>query len=410
MLKALSGQMTNTEKKHIVIGITGGIAAYKSLSLIRLFKSAGFEVKVTATQHALEFVTPLTIETLSQNKIYTDMFGRDHEMSVQHIALAEWADVVVVAPATANIIGKLASGIADDALSTLLLATTKPIFMAPAMNSNMYAHPAVQQNLQTLLHRGIRLIEPKEGFLACGTEGKGRMEEPEKIFDSICDYLAGEKKLDGYKALVSAGPTYEPIDPVRFIGNHSSGLMGYALAEELARQGADVTLVSGPTHLDCQHEHIRRVDVTTAGEMYEQCMQYGPQADIIIMAAAVADYTPRTKAPQKIKKHEEGLQIDLVKTKDILATLGKQRREGQLITGFALETENELENAKGKLQNKNIDIIVLNSMNNPKAGFNKPTNQVTMIDRDGQMIQGEAKSKTEVAKEIIQFIISKLNK
>ena len=402
--------MTNSNQKHIVIGITGGIAAYKTLSLIRLFKSAGFEVKVTASQHALEFVTPLTIETLSQNKLYTDMFECGHEMDVHHIAMADWADCLVVAPATANIIGKLANGIADDALSTLLLATTKPIFMAPAMNCKMYAHPAVQQNMQTLQQRGIHIIDSKSGFLACGVEGKGRMEEPEQIFATVCQFLDGQQILKGYKALVSAGPTYEPIDPVRFIGNHSSGLMGYELAEELARKGAEVTLVSGPTHLSCSNSNIKRVDVKTAGEMFDQCMQYGPEADIIIMAAAVADYTPKVTASQKIKKHEEGLNIELVKTKDILSTLGHQRREGQLITGFALETENELENAKGKLQNKNIDIIVLNSMNNPKAGFNKPTNQVTMIDREGQMIQGEAKSKTEVAKEIIQFIISKLNK
>lgn len=401
--------MSNTGCKHIVIGITGGIAAYKALSLIRLFKSAGHEVKVVATRHALEFVTPLTIETLSQNKLYIDMFEHGHEMDVHHIAMADWADCVVVTPATANIIGKLANGIADDALSTLLLATSKPIFMAPAMNCKMYAHPAVQQNMQTLQQRGVHLIDSKTGFLACGVEGKGRMEEPEQIYATVCQFLNGQQTLKGHKALVSAGPTYEPIDPVRFIGNHSSGLMGYELAEELARQGADVTLVSGPTHLSCS-SNIKRVDVKTAGEMFDQCMQYGPAADIIIMAAAVADYTPKVTASQKIKKHEEGLNIELVKTKDILSTLGHQRREGQLITGFALETENELENAKGKLQNKNIDIIVLNSMNNPKAGFNKPTNQVTMIDKEGQMIQGEAKSKTEVAKEIIQFIISKLNK
>lgn len=402
--------MTNTNNKHIVIGITGGIAAYKSLSLIRLFKRAGYEVKVAATQHALEFVTPLTIETLSQNKLYTDMFERGHEIDVQHIAMAEWADCVIVAPATANCIGKLASGIADDALSTLLLATSKPVFMAPAMNCNMYEHPAVQANIQTLKERGIRLIEAQSGFLACGTEGKGRMEEPERIFETVTRFLEGSDILKGMKALVSAGPTYEPIDPVRFIGNHSSGLMGFELAEELARQGAEVTLVSGPTHLSCNNSDIHRVDVKSAQDMFEQCMHYGPEADIIVMAAAVADYTPKEVAPQKIKKHEEGLQLDLVKTKDILATLGHQRREGQLITGFALETENELENAKGKLQNKNIDIIVLNSMNNPKAGFNKPTNQVTIIDRDGLMVQGEAKSKKEVAKEIVQFIIKKLNK
>lgn len=402
--------MSKTGHKHIVIGITGGIAAYKSLSLIRLFKRAGYEVKVAATKHALEFVTPLTIEILSQNNLYTDMFGCEREISVQHIALSDWGDCFVVAPATANIIGKLASGIADDAISTLLLATNKPVFMAPAMNSMMYQHPAVQKNMQTLQERGVRFIEANSGFLACGTEGQGRMEEPENIFAIINDFLHEDKKLKGYKALVSAGPTYEPIDPVRFIGNHSSGLMGYALAEELSQQGAEVTLVSGPTHLSCQNPAIHRVDVKTAHEMYEQCLHYGPTADIIIMAAAVADYTPKVTASQKIKKHEAGLNIELIKTKDILATLGKQRSENQIITGFALETENEMANAKGKLQNKNIDIIVLNSMNNPMAGFNKPTNQVTMIDKDGHVIHGEAKSKTEVAKEIIQFIISKSNK
>lgn len=395
--------MTNTLTKHIVIGITGGIAAYKSLSLIRLFKSANYEVKVVATKHALEFVTPLTIETLSQNKLYTDMFDRHFEPEVEHIALAEWADAVVVAPATANIIGKLAGGIADDALSTLLLACDKPIFMAPAMNSKMYAHPAVTANINTLRQRQVQFIEPQKGFLACGSEGVGRMEEPVAIFKQVYEAINGEKPLKGLKAMVTAGPTYEPIDPVRFIGNHSSGLMGFSLAEELAHQGADVTLISGPTHLQC-HPQIRRINVKTAKEMFDQCCEHFPACDIIIMAAAVADYTPKDVAPQKIKKHNEGLTLELTKTTDILAHIGKNKKEHQFLLGFALETENELANAKTKLQNKNLDVIVLNSMNNPLAGFNKPTNQVTMIDWEGHIVEGDAKSKTEVAKEIIEFI------
>lgn len=402
--------MTNLEGKHIVIGITGGIAAYKSLSLIRLFKQAGCEVKVAATHHALEFVTQLTIETLSQNSLYTDLFDTQRDMSVQHIALGDWADCIVVAPATANIIGKYANGIADDAVSTLLISTEKPVFLAPAMNTKMYEHPAVQTNLNTLRSRGTQFIDPDSGFLACGTNGQGRMAEPEHIFDSVQRHFQSGNALAGKKALVTAGPTYELIDPVRFIGNFSSGQMGYAVAEALAQEGAEVTLVSGPTHLTCRHKGITRIDVVSAQNMFDACIKANQGADILVLAAAVADYTPKVKAEQKIKKHEEGITLELSKTKDILATLGQCRREGQFIVGFALETENEIANAQAKLHNKNIDAIVLNSMNNPKAGFNKPTNQVCVIDRSGEMIQGEAKSKNEVAKDIVQFIISKTNK
>lgn len=399
--------MTKSPSKHIVIGITGGIAAYKSLSLIRLFMSNDYEVKVVATKHALEFVSPLVIETLSCNKLYVDMFDRTYEHEVQHIALADWADCVIVAPATANIIGKMACGIADDALSTMLLATTKPIFVAPAMNCNMYANAAVTDNIAKLCQRGIHIIEPQSGFLACGSEGKGRMEEPEQIFQIVKDFLEGDKPLQGKKALVTAGPTYEPIDPVRFIGNFSSGLMGFSLAEELLRQGADVTLVSGPTHLQCSRQ-IKRIDVKTAQNMFDQCREQFPSCDIIVMAAAVADYTPAVTAEQKIKKHDEGLTIELKKTTDILSYIGKNKNEKQFLLGFALETENELTNAKAKLHNKKLDVIVLNSMNNPLAGFNKPTNQITMIDKNEQIIEGDAKSKTEVAKDIIDYIISKI--
>lgn len=390
---------------HIVIGITGGIAAYKSLSLIRLFKKAGAEVKVVATPHALEFVTPLTLQTLSQNSVYSDMFGTAEHVDVEHISLAEWADAVVVAPATANIIGKLANGIADDALSTMLLACTKPLFFAPAMNKNMLAHPAVQQNLQTLQQRGVTLVGPDAGFLACGTTGEGRMKEPEEIFTTVWDALTATQDLKGKRALVTAGPTYEPIDPVRFIGNHSSGLMGFALARTLARLGAQVTLVTGPTNCQVDNPMIERVDVRTAAQMLEACQKVAPTADIIIMSAAVADYTPETVAQEKIKKHDEKLVLPLKKTTDILATLGKQKTENQCIVGFALETEHEEANALTKLKNKNADLIVLNSLRNEGAGFQCQTNLVTILDRNGNKVQGELKDKTQVAEDIVAYVI-----
>ena len=390
---------------HIVIGITGGIAAYKSLSLIRLFKKAGADVKVVVTPHALEFVTPLTLQTLSQNPVYSDMFATTEKVDVAHISLAEWADAVVVAPATANIIGKYANGIADDALSTMLLACTCPVFFAPAMNKNMLAHPAVQENLQTLQQRGVHLIGPDAGFLACGTTGEGRMKEPEEIFTTVWDALTATQDLKGKRALVTAGPTYEPIDPVRFIGNHSSGLMGFALARTLARLGAQVTLVTGPTNCQVDNPMIERVDVRTAAQMLEACQKVAPTADIIIMSAAVADYTPETVAQEKIKKHDEKLVLPLKKTTDILATLGKQKTENQCIVGFALETEHEEANALTKLKNKNADLIVLNSLRNEGAGFQCQTNLVTILDRNGNKVQGELKDKTQVAEDIVAYVI-----
>lgn len=390
---------------HIVIGITAGIAAYKSLSLIRLFKKAGAEVKVVATRHALEFVTPLTLQTLSQNTVYSDMFALAENIDVEHISIAEWADAVVVAPATANIIGKYAHGLADDALSTLLLASAKPVFMAPAMNRNMLASTPVQENLRVLQQRGVILIGPDSGFLACGTVGEGRMKEPEEIFNKVWDYLTCDQQLMGKRALVTAGPTYEPIDPVRFIGNYSSGLMGFALAKTLARHGADVTLVTGPTHCQVDNPRIERVDVRTAAQMLEACQKVAPNADIIIMSAAVADYTPETVAPEKIKKNEASLVLNLKKTTDILATLGKQKTENQCIVGFALETEHEEANALTKLKNKNADIIVLNSLRNEGAGFQCSTNLVTMLDRNGDKVQGELKDKAQVAEDIVTYVI-----
>ena len=388
--------------KHIVIGISGGIAAYKTMHLIRLFKKNGHEVRVTATRNALQFVTPLTIETLSQNRLYVDMFDRNRTMEVEHISMAEWADVLVVAPATANVIAKFAHGLADDALSTLFLAVTKPVFIAPAMNNNMFGNPAVQQNLATLRERGCHILSPNEGFLACGTSGSGRMQEPEEIFETVDEFLSEDNSLQGKKVMITAGPTYEPIDPVRFIGNHSSGLMGFCLAEAAARKGAEVSLVTGPSSCTARHRNIHRYDVKTAEEMYQQCMQLVDNQDIIIMSAAVADYTPAHVAPEKIKKDFAQLSVELVKTKDILASVGKIKRDDQLLIGFALETENEVENAKKKLHNKNADLIVLNSLRTAGAGFRTATNQVTIFSKDGREFASELKSKQEIAEEILQ--------
>lgn len=390
--------------KHILLAITGGIASYKSLFLIRLFTKAGAEVKVVATKNALEFVTPLSIESLSRNSLYHDMFAPVQTRDIHHVTLADWADAVVIAPATANIIGKYAHGIADDALSTLLLATKRPVFIAPAMNTNMYEHQVVQENIHKLEKNGCHIITPGEGALACGDEGRGRMEEPEAIFDAVEHHFKAASAFSGKKVLVTAGPTYEPIDPVRFIGNHSSGLMGFMLAEAFAGQGADVILVTGPTGLQIKHPAIRRVDVVTAHEMHAQVMQHTGEAQIIVMAAAVADYTPKTVAPEKIKKDGGEMNLALVKTKDILAEIGQGKKEEQLVVGFALETENELANAKSKLQNKNLDLIVLNSAKVAGAGFKSPTNQVTIITRDGEVTTFPLKEKREVAKDIVATV------
>lgn len=390
--------------KHIVIGITGGIAAYKTLYLIRMFKSQGYEVRVVATRSALQFVTPLTIETLSQNKLYCDLFDSTEQRDVQHISTADWADCVVVAPATANIIGKFACGIADDALSTMLLACQKPIFIAPAMNDKMYVEPTVQHNIGLLRQKGCHIIEPQSGFLACGTSGTGRMEEPEQIFTIINQHFLSQQRLSGCKVMITAGPTYEPIDPVRFIGNHSSGLMGFSIAEAAAEQGAEVTLISGPTSLSCRNPRIRRIDVTTAEQMYQQSMAVVEQQDIMIMSAAVADYTPAEVAPEKIKKSTDNLEIRLTKTKDILASIGKIKTDKQFLVGFALETENEIENANKKLHTKNADIIVLNSLRTKGAGFRTATNKVVMLTKDGQSFESELKSKKEIALDILDLI------
>jgi len=389
--------------KKIILGITGGIAAYKSLLLIRLLKKAGHEVKVVITKNGLQFVTPLTLETLSQNAIVSDCFARNEPYSVEHVSLADWADVVIVAPATANMIGKFAHGIADDALSTLLLAAKKPIFIAPAMNVNMYENEAVQRNIEQLKKQSCYIIEPVVGDLACGISAKGRMEEPEKIFEIITHFFTQKKKWHNKKTVVTAGPTYEPIDPVRFIGNHSSGLMGFCIAEKLAEQGAEVTLITGPTSLHTTNKTIQRVDVVTAKEMSDHTLQFSKNANLIVMAAAVADYTPKTVSTEKIKKKNNDWELSLQKTTDILYELGKSKEKNQCLVGFALETENEAENAQQKLLQKNADFIVLNSLKN-SGGFKSATNQVTIFAQNGAVFEGKCKPKAEVAEEILEFV------
>ncbi len=397
---------------RIVIGITGGIAAYKVPELVRLFRKGGHEVQCVATAHALNFVTPLTLETLSGRRLYSDLFAPANEHSTEHVSLKDWGDIMIVAPATANIIGKMACGIGDDALSTLLLAFGgKPIYVCPAMNTQMMENAAVERNIGTLKGWGVRIIEPTEGELACGAVGKGRMEEPERIYDIVVNGQMSNAngRLSDKQVLVTAGPTYERIDSVRFIGNYSSGKMGFALAEEFARRGAKVALVSGPTSLTVNHRGIERIDVESAQQMYEACMERFENCDVAVLSAAVADYRPEQAYDGKMKKKgDSGMVIRLVQTPDILATLGKRKGEGQLLVGFALETTNEMAYAQEKLQRKGLDMIVLNSLRDKGAGFGTDTNKVTIIDRQGKATEGGLKSKADVAKDIIDAIESRM--
>lgn len=403
---------------RIIVGITGGIAAYKAPELVRLLKKAGHEVRCAATEHALEFVTRVTLETVSGNALYTDLFASGR---TEHISLKDWGEMLVVAPATANIIGKVANGIADDALSTLLLAFSgKPVIMAPAMNCEMWAHPAVQRNIATLKSWGIRTVGPEEGELACGVSGVGRMAEPEQIAGAICQgerlKVNPEGELNtlenkdnqvkkGERWLVTAGPTYERIDSVRFIGNYSSGKMGFALAQALADAGAEVELVSGPTFLSINHPRIHRTSIESAREMYAAATEVFPCCNGAILSAAVADYRPSECADHKLKKNgSEGMHLDLVQNPDILATLGSMKTDKQTLVGFALETDNEEANAQRKLEKKNLDYIVLNSLRDKGAGFGVDTNKVTIIGRNGSRKESTLLSKQEVAKLIVEEV------
>ena len=392
----------------MLVGITGGIAAYKSPLLVRLLVKAGAEVCCAVTEHALQFVTPLTLETVSGHPVYSDLFDRSNPHSTEHISLKEWGDAMIVAPATANIIGKMATGIADDALSTLLLSFRKPTFVCPAMNTQMLESPALQRNLEQLRQDGVQIVDSNSGELACGTTGNGRMAEPEQIVEAVTAALTAGGDYAGRHILITAGPTYEKIDAVRFIGNYSSGKMGFALAEELARRGARVTLVAGPTHLSTTHSRIERIDVESAREMYNAATQAFAQCDAAILSAAVADFRPEHAAELKIKKESDrdDMTLHLVQNPDILATLGSMKQPQQRLVGFALETDHELENARRKLERKNLDFIVLNSLRDAGAGFGHDTNKVTLLDREGNRTTGSLKSKQEVAQDIADKLLT----
>ena len=400
--------------KHILVGISGGIAAYKIPELIRSLIKEGAEVRVVVTQNALEFVTELTLQTLSGSRVYSNVFAAINEHSTEHISLPDWADLMVVAPTTANVIGKMAAGIADDALTTTLCscAARKPIIIVPAMNDKMWENPATQQALRTLQSwPNITVLEPEEGFLACGTSGKGRMPEIPIIQEAI-ESAFTPKTMLGQHVLITAGPTQERIDPVRYISNYSTGKMGIALAYACARRGAKVTLVIGPTHetiLD--NEAIQRIDVQSAQEMYEACMRVWPNANTAILCAAVADFTPVEVAERKIKKQtgQTSATIELHTTPDIAHTLGTNKKEGQTLIGFALETDHEEENALKKLQSKGLDAIVLNSLRDAGAGFGVDTNRVTILQPDKAPLSLPLQRKAEIAALIIDSLIEKQN-
>ena len=393
------------ENKKIVLGITGSIAAYKACLLARLLIKKGAEVQVVMTPAAKEFITPLTLATLTQKPVVSEFFDRRDGSWHSHVSLGLWADAMLVAPASASTIGKMANGIADNMLVTTYLSMKAPVFVAPAMDLDMYAHPSTQQNLQRLLSFGNHVIEPGTGFLASTLEGKGRMEEPERIVEALEQYFALQQALSGKKVLITAGPTYEKIDPVRFVGNYSSGKMGFALAEVCAEQGAEVTLVCGPVSLQTSHPAIRRINVESAAEMYEAATKHFKKADIAILSAAVADFTPQTTSDKKIKRKGDDMVLRLQPTQDIAAALGAVKRKKQILVGFALETDNELENAVDKMERKNLDLIVLNSLRDKDAGFRVDTNKVTIIDRHHGLTAYDTKSKREVAKDIIEKVV-----
>ena len=394
--------------KHIILGVTGSIAAYKAATLTRLLVKEGASVKVVMTPLAKEFITPLTMATLSKSPIMVDFYNPENGDWNSHVDLGLWADLYLIAPASANTIGKMAGGIADNLLLTTYLSAKCPVMVAPAMDLDMYKHPATQRNLKVLQSFGNIIIEPESGELASGLIGKGRMEEPEKIVSFITDYLARQADFKDKKVVVTAGPTYEKIDPVRFIGNYSSGKMGLAIAEELAGRGAEVVLVCGPVNLKTCHSAIRRVDVESAAQMYEVTSKEFVNSDVAVLSAAVADFTPKEKADHKIKRGKDDLLLELLPTKDIAAELGRIKTASQLLIGFALETNDEEINALSKMQRKNLDMIVLNSLNDKGAGFSVDTNKVTILDKAGDKTVYELKTKVEVAKDIVDQIASRL--
>lgn len=394
--------------KKILLGVTGSIAAYKAAVLTRLLVKEGAQVKIIMTPSAHDFITPLTLSTLSKNPVLTEFVKDASGQWNNHVELGLWADALLIAPATANTLAKMAHGQCDNLLLAVYLSARCPVLVAPAMDLDMLVHGSTQRNFDILRSYGNIFIEPAYGELASGLVGKGRMAEPEEIIGFLSKHFSGGK-LSGKKVLITAGPTYEAIDPVRFIGNHSSGKMGFAIAERLANEGAQVSLVSGPTQQHTTHPHINVVRVTSAEEMYNACTSLFPSADVTVLSAAVADYKPTQRADQKIKKKEENLVIELTKTHDIAASLGKQKKNGQLLVGFALETEQEEANALKKIESKNFDLIVLNSLNDKGAGFGFDTNKITIIDREKNVEKFELKTKTEVAADIVNAILRKIH-
>jgi phosphopantothenoylcysteine decarboxylase/phosphopantothenate--cysteine ligase len=391
--------------KKIILGVSGSIAAYKAATLVRLLVKQGATVKVVMTHDAHDFITPLTLATLSKNPVISNFKANAEGEWNNHVELGLWADMLLMAPATANTIAKMANGLCDNILLATYLSARCKTYIAPAMDLDMYAHPATQINLQKLNDFGNTVLPVAEGELASGLMGKGRMLEPDEIVTFLLNDTSISLKLKGKKVLVTAGPTYESIDPVRFIGNHSSGRMGFALAEVFARQGAIVTLISGPTDLHQQHANIKRIDVTSAEDMFNQTVKAFAKSDIAVMSAAVADYTPEKVSITKIKKSGDELHLKLKKTKDILAELGRKKLKKKVLVGFALETDNEVNNAIKKLHAKNLDFIVLNSLRTKGAGFGHTTNKVSIIDRNGTQTNFNLKSKSEVALDIVNKIM-----
>lgn len=397
------------EGKKIILGVTGSIAAYKAAFFVRLLVKEGAEVRVIMTKASQEFITSTTLATLSKNPTLSSFTKNEAGEWNNHVDLGLWADAMIIAPASANTLGKMANGLCDNLLLATYLSARCPVFFAPAMDLDMYQHPSVLENIRKLESFGNVLIEAEHGELASGLIGTGRMAEPEELVTRLQDHFSSGQPLANKKVLITAGPTYEAIDPVRFIGNHSTGKMGFALAEEAARRGAKVTLVSGPTHLSSVHPNINLVRVQSGSEMYEACLKVNHEADVNILAAAVADYAPVSVASEKIKKKTSEMSIDLVKTTDIAKELGQRKHNGQINVGFALETNSELENAKEKIRKKNFDLIVLNSLKDKGAGFGHDTNKISIIDKENNILDFELKSKQEVAKDIINAILERVH-
>jgi len=390
--------------KKILIGITGSIAAYKSIYLTRLLIKEGAEVKVVMTKAATDFASPLVLSTLSKNNVVVDIALQN--VWANHVDLGRWADVFIIAPASCNTIAKMANGICDNLLMAIYLSAVCPVVVAPAMDEDMWHHAATKRNIETIISFGNKIISVNSGELASGLFGEGRMQEPENIISYLEENIFRTTDLKGKKIMITAGPTYEPIDPVRFIGNHSSGKMGYALAKEAYLHGGEVTLISGPTVLDVEYEGIKLIKVNTASEMFDACKEHSTESDIIIMNAAVADYTPVKVYEEKIKKKEDNLTVELSKTTDILKYLGEHKSATQFIMGFALETNDEENNAIDKLRRKNLDCIVLNSLQTEGAGFGKDTNEVTIINKDETKIYFILQSKTEIARHIVSYLMT----